>query len=72
MGTKLKIGKRLSARVAGNSYGEPVCIEPNDGRDEGFSVSVYAINGQIVGVVVVEEGVIVGEYGLVPGKDSDE
>lgn len=76
MGSKVKIGEGLHARVAENSYGRPVCIEPDDGRDESLAVTVYEHEGAIVGVRVTEGlhgevGAIGVEYGLVPDADME-
>lgn len=69
-----EIGNGLRARVAGASYGNPVCIEPRDRRDASLGVTVYEHEGAIVGVVIteglyLEAGRPVVEYGFVPGDN---
>jgi hypothetical protein len=68
----------LVARIAGNSYGEPVCIGPADHRDEGLGVTLYTAGGEIVGVVVTGQddngfpGYVVAEYGLTPSGNEED
>jgi hypothetical protein len=73
MNAIIELPKKLRARVAGASYGEPVCIEPLDAKSDGLSLSVYTMRGAIVGVVVAnDEGEVIGEIGLTPGYDTEQ
>lgn len=70
------MSKGLKARVATASYLDPVCIEPGDARDESLGITVYAIDGAIVGVRITEgldgaAGKPVVEYGLTPNDATE-